>query len=402
MSTDLRVVSEPKAHRSALICAPMMPEFDRQSGQRRGWHFIENLRDAGWAVTFVAQYGSLQDRYARLLQQSGVATYAAPTSEQVSKLVSRSQFDLALLLYWKAAEVYLPIIRALSPTTRVIVDSVDLHFVRNARRNLRRNPDQVAPLLGPEFGAEVARELNVYAAADAALTVSHNEAGLINDLVMDPNFAQAVPDADDFERSRIPRDERGGILCLSNFAWDPNVEAFAYLCQEVLPRLNPSILAAQQVQVVGNGLDERIYSYANGLDNVRMVGWVPSVVPYLAHARISVIPLLHGAGTKRKLIQALMVGTPSVTTSIGAEGLNVRDGEHVLIADSPTEFAAAIERLLADADLWESLAENGRRLIVGEHSRDEAQKRFMDVISGVMTARASPVHSGLALRMSGG
>jgi glycosyltransferase involved in cell wall biosynthesis len=359
----------------------MMPEFDRQSGQRRAWHFIEFLRDAGWTVTFVAQYGSLQNRYARLLQQSGVATYAAPSSEEMSTLVDRSQFDLALLLYWKAAEVYLPTIRALSPATRVVVDSVDLHFVRNARRQLRRSPDQMAPLLGPEFGAEATRELNVYAAADAALTVSDNEAGLINDLVMDPTFARAVPDADDFERSAVPRCDRSGIICLSNFAWDPNVEAFAYLCHEVLPRMDPSILAAHPVQVVGNALDERICGYANGLDHVRMVGWVPSVVPYLAHARISVIPLLHGAGTKRKLIQALMGGTPSVTTSIGAEGLDVRDGEHVLIADTPVEFAVAIERLLTDADLWERLAENGRTLILAAHSKDEVRTRFLDVIS---------------------
>jgi glycosyltransferase involved in cell wall biosynthesis len=358
-----------------------MPEFDRQSGQRRTWHLIEFFLDAGWSVTFVTNYGSLDDRYARMLQQAGVATYVAPPPAVLDDVLASEQFDVALLLYWQVAEQYLPSIRALSPRTRVVVDSVDLHFVRNARRQLRRTPDQMAPLLGPEFGAEVVRELNVYAAADAVLTVSDKEGALINDLIMDPTLARALPDADDFERSRVPRAERKGILFLGNFSFAPNVEAIAYLCQQVVPRVDPALLAEHSVQVVGNALDERICEYGRSLEHVRMVGWVPSVVPYLENACISVIPLLHGAGTKRKLMQALMVGTPAVTTSIGAEGLNVRHGEHILIADSPAEFAAAIEQLVTDPDLWEHLVESGRELILQAHGKETVRARFKDMLS---------------------
>jgi glycosyltransferase involved in cell wall biosynthesis len=361
-----------------------MPEFDRQGGERRIWHLIEFLREAGWSVTFVAQSGSTNDRYARMLQQAGVATYAGAAPDVVEEVIRSGRFDLALLAFWQTAEQYLPIIRTRTPNTRIVVDSIDLHFLRNARRLLQRSADNRPRLLGPEYGEEMVRELNVYAAADAVLAVSQKEADQINDLVLDRTFAHMVPLAEDFVPSAIPRADRRSILFLGNFSHPPNVEAVAYLCQQVLPRVDPALLAEHPVQVVGNALDDRIRRYGSSLENVHMVGWVPSVLPYLEHARISVIPLLYGAGTKTKLIQALMVGTPTVTTSVGTEGLNVRDGEHVLVADSPAEFAGAIERLLTDADLWKQLAARGVEHVQQLHGREAVRARFTEVVTTLL------------------
>src|SRR5262245_66569887 len=86
-----------------------------------------------------------------------------------------------------------------------------------------------------------------------------------------------------------------------------------------------------------------------------MVRWVPSVDPYLERSRVCVVPLLHGAGVKGKVVESLMMGTPVVTTTVGAEGLELRHGEHVLIADTPQDFADGLAHLLTDRDRWESL-----------------------------------------------
>ena len=74
--------------------------------------------------------------------------------------------------------------------------------------------------------------------------------------------------------------------------------------------------------VVGSRLDAGVAAHGRGLPNVRMVGWVPSVAPYLERARVCVVPLLHGAGVKGKVVESLMAGTPVVTTTIGAEGID--------------------------------------------------------------------------------
>jgi hypothetical protein len=118
-----------------------------------------------------------------------------------------------------------------------------------------------------------------------------------------------------------------------------------------------------------------------------MVGWVPSVLPYLQRARITVVPLLHGAGTKRKLLQALKVGTPTVSTSIGVEGVNIEDGVHVLTADDPTAFAQAMVRLLKHPSLWKRLSENGADYVTKVYGREAVQERFLKAVSAVMARK---------------
>src|SRR5215208_2865035 len=124
----------PVSVRRALVCAPLLPEYDRESGSRRTFHLIEFLRDAGFAVSFIAQNPAAgEQRYVRALQQRGVATYLGFNS-QTDRLIAAGRFDLAVFAFWYLAEPYMPAIRRLSPSTRVIVDSIDLHFLRDARR----------------------------------------------------------------------------------------------------------------------------------------------------------------------------------------------------------------------------------------------------------------------------
>ena len=117
----------------ALVCAPLMPEFDRESGSKRIFDSIEFLREAGWAVSFVAENPNGGERYARILQQRGVAVYCG-FNAQTEKMIAYGRFDLAIFAFWYLAESYMPTVRSLSPATRVIVDTIDLHFLRQARR----------------------------------------------------------------------------------------------------------------------------------------------------------------------------------------------------------------------------------------------------------------------------
>src|SRR5205085_8252889 len=98
--------------------------------------------------------------------------------------------------------------------------------------------------------------------------------------------------------------------------------------------------------IVGNEVNDAVRQAAAGVNGVRLVGWVPSLIPYLEQARVSVVPLRYGAGTKLKLIQSLMAGTPAVSTRVGTEGLWLCDGEQILVADDPGSFAGSVVRLL--------------------------------------------------------
>jgi GT2 family glycosyltransferase len=377
--TSLATTGVPRA----LICSPLLPEFDRESGSRRMFDLIEFLRAAGWVVSFVSRRGGGQ-RYIRALEQRGVATYIESDS-RIEQLIAAGHFQLAVLAFWHIAESYLPILRRLSPLTRVMVDTVDLHFVRNARRLLYTPVGSQTPSrLDRGYASEMMRELNAYAAADAVLTVSQKEADLVNDLVGDPGLASAVPDCEDLDGSTVPFADRQGVLFVGNFKHPPNLGAVEYLCTEILPRLDPQFLAEHPLSIVGNGLNKTVRQYAKSLPHVRLVGWVPSLLPYFERTRISVIPLRYGAGTKRKLIQALMAGTPTVSTSVGVEGLGLQTGSEVIVADDPAAFAGAIARLLQDEELWQHLANRGRAHVVSMHARQTVGHRFAEVIAATL------------------
>ena len=379
--------------RRALVCAPKMPEFDREGGLRRVFHLVEFLCEAGWAVSYLAQNAMDGERYVHKLQQMGVATYASRNTWAGGQeslinpetLIATGHFDLVLVAFWDQAEFYLPVVRSLSPNTKVVVDSVDLHFLRKSRSAFYAREDaSLGGKLDPQYANEMIRELNVYASADAVLTVSQKEADLINDLVADQNLAYAVPDTEELSPASLSFAERKGILFVGNFRHPPNVQAVEWMCKDILPRVPPGLLAKHPTYIVGNGVNETKIDYGC-LKNVMMVGWVPSVMPYLQSARISVIPLLYGAGTKRKLMQSLMVGTPCVSTSIGVEGLNLENGVHVLVEDDPAKFAQAVERLLTDEELWQKLKLEGRSHILAAHGRETVRACFDSVLGQIMS-----------------
>jgi GT2 family glycosyltransferase/SAM-dependent methyltransferase/glycosyltransferase involved in cell wall biosynthesis len=384
----------------ALVCAPTMPEYDRESGSQRMLDLIDFLQGAGWSVTFICKCAGPQ-RYARLLQQRGMATYAGPKMPWAD-IIAAGQFDLAVLAFWHVAEEFLPLIRTLSPQTRVLVDSVDLHFVRNARRLFRATQGPGCGSLDRNYGSEMLRELNAYAAADGVLTVSQKERDLVNDLTGDCGLAHAVPDGEGLDVSTVPFVQRKGILFIGNFQHPPNVVAAEKLCNAIVPLLNPELLHRHPLSIVGNGLNEKVQSYGVGVPNVHMVGWVPSLLPYLHSARITVVPLSYGAGTKRKLIQALMAGTPTVSTSTGVEGLNLVDGEHVLVADDPATFARAVSRLIDDSSLWHRLSSKGREWINQSHGRETARAKLVESVAATLARdpkKAPAANAGTQIRL---
>jgi len=222
-----------------------MPEFDRESGSKRVYDFILFFREAGWEVTFASRHTiGRPGRYVRLLEKAGVVVRPAQ-GDDISELVRYGGFDLALLAFWHIGELYTPLLRALSPRTKIVVDSVDLHFVRNARFTFVQPADGATPrLIEPSTGAEIVRELNAYAAADAVLAVSDDEARLVNSLLGDQANASVVPDGEDLRLSRRSFGARKGMMFVGNFRHAPNVDAIAYLCRDILPRLPKSVLKA--------------------------------------------------------------------------------------------------------------------------------------------------------------
>ena len=377
------------SRRHALVTHIRMPAVDRDAGSQLVDHTIRFLLDGGWRVTFLAKEDPdvAERRHADRLRRMGVPAYAG--FGWAERLLRSGSFELALISYWEPATTLIPLVRRVSPQTRVAVNTVDLHFLRDARRSLARR----VPLDGA-FGATAAGELNTYSRADAVLAVSDKERDLLADFLGDRVFT--LPLVHEVERSSHPLEDRRGMVFVGNFRHLPNREAVEFLCRDVLPLLEPRLLDRHPLTVLGSRLEQARLAIDAETPGVNLIGWVPSVQPYLHRARLAVVPLLHGAGVKGKVVEPMMGYTPVVTTPIGAEGLDLVQGEHALIAKDAADLAAGITRLLTDDDLWHRLAGHGADHVDVRLRPEVVGPRFHEIVEHVMArpVRGDVGHSG--------
>jgi glycosyltransferase involved in cell wall biosynthesis len=162
------------------------------------------------------------------------------------------------------------------------------------------------------------------------------------------------------------------IVFSGNMEYHPNRSAVRFFRQEVWPLLReqqPSLIW----RLVGKN-PEAVRDLTSGDSRIDVVGPVEDAVAELARSQVAVVPLLAGSGTRLKILEAWSAGLPVVSTRLGAEGLPVRDGEHVLLADNPPDFANAILRLLACPSLREAVGGAGRSLLENEFTWEKAWK----------------------------
>ena len=160
-----------------------------------------------------------------------------------------------------------------------------------------------------------------------------------------------------------PEAERDGeILAMASLDWYPNVDALHYFIQEILPLLSVRVPHIR-LRIVGRKPSESLREQLSAVPGIDFTGEVENVTPYLGRAAVFVVPLRIGGGSRIKILEALAAGKAVVSTSIGAEGLNVTPGKHLLIADSPSDFARRVDELLGSKELRRQLGEEGRKLV---------------------------------------
>jgi polysaccharide biosynthesis protein PslH len=143
----------------------------------------------------------------------------------------------------------------------------------------------------------------------------------------------------------------------------------------VLPRLRKLVPSAH-ITVVGRNPTARLLERTRVHPEIRVLGRVEDVRPHVAQAALFVIPLRIGGGTRIKAYEAMAMGKAVVSTRIGIEGLPVRDGDNVVLADSPQDFASAAARLLKDRAERERIGRNARAYVEGNVSWCRAADAF--------------------------
>ncbi len=171
------------------------------------------------------------------------------------------------------------------------------------------------------------------------------------------------------------------LLFIGKMSYPPCSDAALYFCREILPLIRERVKNTE-LWIVGREPPQEVVNLdGNG---VHVTGWVEDVIPYYERSSVCVVPLRAGGGTRLKILEAMSLGRPVVSSSIGCEGLDVRDGENVLIADHPEEFAEKTTRLLGDPNLRKSLSTKARQLVENQYDWDSLANRLMDILAEVV------------------
>jgi len=165
-------------------------------------------------------------------------------------------------------------------------------------------------------------------------------------------FPNALPE---IARPHVP--EADAIVFSGNLEYHPNIEAVRWFRSRIWPRVRERAPAVEW-RLIGSN-PTAVAPFTGGDPRIRVVGPVNDAVTKLAAAKVCVAPLLSGSGTRFKILEAWAAGRAVVSTMLGAEGLGARDGEHLLLADDPDDFADAVVRLLNDAPLRARLGDAG-------------------------------------------
>jgi glycosyltransferase involved in cell wall biosynthesis len=344
----------PGERGSVLFFYPDMPEPSRSAGHTRASEIAFALRRLGYRTTLACETSAGYEAAAERFAGSGIEVAATDRGDDLDALLRRG-FDAAIVSFYTLAARVVPVLRAVSPRTRVAVDSVDVHFVR-MRRAAELAGDQIAVA---RAGHGRAQELAVYAAADVVLTVTEDERALLAGLLPGADV-QVLGNVHRVAETVAPLAGRRGSLFVGSYGHAPNVDAVGWLCSDIMPRLQAAGHAGPVVIAGANMPDDLARLAAEAGAQPR--GFLPSMEAELAARRISIAPLRFGAGLKGKVGESLAAGVPVVGTTIAAEGFD-RPERGMLVADDAAGFAQAVMRLESDDELWARLSAGGRELV---------------------------------------
>ncbi|HXD75026.1 MAG TPA: glycosyltransferase, partial [Vicinamibacterales bacterium] len=246
-------------------------------------------------------------------------------------------------------------------------------FTHNVESEIwRRHAETASGVTRPLYTTQYRRMLRFERRAldrfDGVLAVSATDRDTLTQIYSDAihgpvHIVQTGVDIEFFEPAPTPAGSRT-LVFTGSMDWLPNEDAMLHFCRDVLPRIR-----AQEPQVslsiVGRAPTPAVARLAQE-PGVSVTGRVDDVRPYMAESAVYVVPLRIGGGTRLKIFEAMAMGKAVVSTTVGAEGLPVQDGEHLLLADDSDSFASAVVRLLRDDEQRRSLEASARTLVV-EH-----------------------------------
>lgn len=231
------------------------------------------------------------------------------------------------------------------------------------------------PLIRPILAIDIAKikywERYFWGIANKLITMSKDDKNFIETELRRPLNISVVANGVDLDffaavKKHLPTDPT--VLFVGTFKWLPNIEAVDEIVKKIWPLILKQLPSAK-LKIVGFSPTPKIESYARD-PSIQVLGGIGDIRDAFATAHVLLAPIRSGKGTRYKVLEAMITGTPVVATTLAAEGLDLVSGHDVLIADSPSELAGSTVKLLKNKTLQKKLGEAGQKIVRSSYSWD--------------------------------
>ncbi len=248
------------------------------------------------------------------------------------------------------------------------------------KRHSEKSRGPLASYMALQWKKMARFESNVGSWFDAVIAISEPDKSMFQ-AIYGWSHVTAIDTAVDVEFFRpdaLPGSEQEDrVVFVGSMDWLPNQEGVRHFLREIWPKVREKRPNAI-VQIVGRNPPAEILNH-DGQNGIEVIGQVADTRPYLIEATVSVVPILVGGGTRLKIFEAMAMRKAVVSTTIGAEGLPVRPGEHILLADTPELFAAEVVDLLANRSRRAAIAEAAHSLVNQRFRADLVASQFEEI-----------------------
>jgi GT2 family glycosyltransferase len=372
------------AKRRILMIDACTPTPDKDAASTVVSFYMKIFTSLSCKATFMPAANFLYlDPYTPNLQSIGIECLYAPEVVDVeSHLRERgSEYDVVILFRLQFAAKYIDVIRERCTRAVVIFNPIGLHYLREERQAIVEGSAELAQ----QANRTKTLEFETVRKVDGTIVVSETEREILNREISGAHVT-TIPILFSIKGNRAPFDERRDVFFLGSYQHKPNVDAVLYFVRSIWPLVRQKLPEAK-FYVLGSNVTEEILSeeiLGLATDDVVVVGYVKDLSHYLDRCRMSVVPLRYGTGMDSKIGTSMSYGVPCVATSIAVEGLGLKQGENILVGDTPESFAQEVVTLYTDKGLWDHLSIRGLSFVETHWSIQVGERKLTEFLGQLM------------------
>ena len=363
-----------------LIIGFVLPEPKSSAAGNRMMQLIDLFQSNGYQITFASTAQNLEfseDLSALEIQNVAIEL----NSESFDVFVKQLNPDIVLFDRFMVEEQFGWRVSENCPNALKVLDTEDLHCLRQARQlAVKENREFTSEDL---FSDSAKREIASIFRCDLSLMVSEFEMELLQNqfkvakdlLYYLPIFAEKLNAIPDYEN-------RNDFIFIGNFLHEPNWDCVKYLSETIWPVLHKKLPEAKLL-IYGAYPSQKVLQLHKPKEHFYIMGRADDAFEVVKNAKVVLAPIRFGAGIKGKLLEAMQCGTPSVTSSIGAEAMAGNLDWNGFVKDNPNEFTEAVVQLYEEEKLWLECQKNGFEILDKRYEKELYEKNFIAEIGSL-------------------